>query len=86
MSLYLIIDLILTFGLLFYVVGFIFCIAEGADHEIGIFWAIILALIFTPFIAIVCIYCSPTKHRVSLQEKMVEQNDEIIILLKEKDK
>lgn len=86
MSLFLIIDVIVTFGLILYVAGFIFCVAEGADHETGIFWAVILALIFTPFIAIICIYCSPTKYRISLQEKMVEQNDEIIILLKEKDK
>lgn len=68
-----------------YVIGIIYCAAAGADNELGWFNSLFIAIFFTPFIALICIFASRSKNEIKEQNRIVQQNDAIIKLLAEKE-
>jgi len=64
-----------------WIVLVVICIAAGSEREIGWFWSLIVALLFSPVVGIIAIMCTPHKDSIFRQKRLVEQNDEIIALL-----
>lgn len=68
-----------------YVIGIIYCAAAGNDSELGWFNSLFIAILFTPFIALICIFASRSKNEMKEQSRIMQQNDAIIKLLTEKE-
>lgn len=75
-------ELLITIAVPLYLIGIVIAVMSGMEHECGWLTALILAILFTPLIALPCIYASPLRAEVSRQQKLIDQNDEIIKLLK----
>jgi hypothetical protein len=68
-----------------YAIGIIYCAAAGADSELGWFNSLFIAIFFTPFIALICIFASRSKTEMKEQNRIIQQNESIIKLLAERE-
>ena len=67
-----------------YLIGIVYCAVAGADTEMGWFNFLFIAIFFTPFIALICIFSSASKKTMQQTDRLIKQNDEIIALMKSK--
>jgi hypothetical protein len=67
----------LFLGLFSHIVLSLMAAIQGTDRQIGFWGALIICLIFTPFIGIICIQVTPSNDEVARQKRMLKLLEQI---------
>ncbi len=68
-----------------YIGGVLFTVATAADRGTNLVNAFFTSLLLTPFIGIICVYCTPSKEELKRRNDALQKQDEIIQLLRSKE-